>query len=311
MIKQVFLIIAGALAALSPVAARAKSAPDPLPAEFMPSSEVRPGMEGEGRTVFEGFTPETFKVRILGVQHNAMPAGNLILARIDNPRFRQHGISKGMSGSPVYIDGRMIGAVAYGWEFSFEPICGIQPIEQMWSVWQAIGRPNAMIKIPGTVQGLRAIERCIGDGLNVNVTLLFEVARYEEVMEAFLRGLERRAEEGQPLDHVASVASFFVSRVDTKVDAFLERRGADEGLLHTAAIANAAMAYAAFQRTFRAPRWNRLAARGAKVQRPLKIPASATTGRRSSHLALQRAASASRISKAGWRTFAVMPARTE
>ena len=136
-------------------------------------------------------------------------------------------------------------------------------------LWRAIGRPNVMIKIPGTLPGLRAIERCVADGLNVNVTLLFEVARYEEVMEAYLRGLERRAEEGHPVDHVASVASFFVSRVDTMVDAFLERRGAAEALLHTAAIANAAMAYAAFQRTFRAPRWRRLAARGAKVQRPL------------------------------------------
>ncbi len=136
-------------------------------------------------------------------------------------------------------------------------------------LWQAIDRPNAMIKIPGTVQGLRAIERCIAAGLNVNVTLLFEVARYEEVMEAFLRGLERRVETGSPVDHVASVASFFVSRVDTKVDAFLERKGADEALLHKAATANAAMAYAAFQRTVRAPRWQRLASRGARVQRPL------------------------------------------
>ncbi len=136
-------------------------------------------------------------------------------------------------------------------------------------LWGAIDRPNAMIKIPGTLHGLRAIERCIAAGLNVNVTLLFEVARYEEVMEAFLRGLERRVEEGNPVDHVASVASFFVSRVDTRVDAFLERQGADEALLHTAAIANAAMAYAAFQRTVRAPRWQKLAARGAKVQRPL------------------------------------------
>jgi transaldolase len=136
-------------------------------------------------------------------------------------------------------------------------------------LWAAIARPNAMIKIPGTLAGLRAIERCIADGLNVNVTLLFEVARYEEVIEAFLRGLERRAEAGHAVDHVASVASFFVSRVDSKVDGFLEREGAPEELLHTAAIANAAMAYAAFQRAFRAPRWGRLAARGARVQRPL------------------------------------------
>lgn len=134
-------------------------------------------------------------------------------------------------------------------------------------LWSAIGRPNAMIKIPGTAQGLRAIERAIGAGINVNVTLLFQVARYEEVIEAYLRGLEQRAEDGQPVDRVASVASFFVSRVDTRVDPQVEK--SDPGLLHQAAIANAWAAYAAFQRAVRAPRWEALAARGARVQRPL------------------------------------------
>lgn len=134
-------------------------------------------------------------------------------------------------------------------------------------LWSAIARPNAMIKIPGTAQGLRAIERAIAGGINVNVTLLFQVARYEEVIEAWLRGLEQRAEDGLPVDRVASVASFFVSRVDTRVDALVEDAAPE--LLHTAAIANAWAAYAAFQRAMRAPRWEALAARGARVQRPL------------------------------------------
>ncbi len=137
-------------------------------------------------------------------------------------------------------------------------------------LWAAIDRPNAMIKIPGTRAGLPAIRRCIADGLNVNVTLLFEVARYEEVIEAFLSGLEQRAERGLPVRSVASVASFFVSRVDTKVDGILERApGAPEAIRSSAAIANACAAYAAFQRAFRGPRWSRLAERGAQVQRPL------------------------------------------
>jgi transaldolase len=135
-------------------------------------------------------------------------------------------------------------------------------------LWAAVARPNLMIKIPGTVEGLGAIERCIADGINVNVTLLFSVTRHEAVMEAYLRGLERRAAAGQPLDHVASVASFFVSRVDTKVDPMLGAAGRGD-LRGTIAIANACLAYAAFERVFQGPRWAKLSAHGARVQRPL------------------------------------------
>jgi transaldolase len=135
-------------------------------------------------------------------------------------------------------------------------------------LWAAVGRPNLMIKIPGTAEGLGAIERCIADGINVNVTLLFSVARHGAVMEAYLRGLERRASAGQPVDRVASVASFFVSRVDTKVDPMLQAAGRAD-LRGTGAIANACLAYAAFERVFQGPRWEALAARGARVQRPL------------------------------------------
>lgn len=146
-------------------------------------------------------------------------------------------------------------------------------------LWAALDRPNAMIKVPGTDEGLPAIEQLIADGVNVNVTLLFSLAGYEKVMEAYVRGLERRAQAGQPLGHVASVASFFISRVDGAVDAQLEalardasddaRRDHLKGLMGRAAVANAKVAYARFQKVFSGPRWAALEAQGAKVQRPL------------------------------------------
>ncbi|HYJ78140.1 MAG TPA: transaldolase [Longimicrobiaceae bacterium] len=144
-------------------------------------------------------------------------------------------------------------------------------------LWGAVDRPNVMIKVPGTAAGLPAIEQLLSEGINVNITLLFSLGGYERVMEAFLRGMERRAQAGAPLGRVASVASFFVSRVDTAVDAELERiagEGGERGeraraLLGRAAIANAKLAYAAFQRVFSGERWERLAALGAHVQRPL------------------------------------------
>jgi transaldolase len=133
---------------------------------------------------------------------------------------------------------------------------------------QAIDRPNALIKVPGTEAGVQAFEELTARGINVNVTLLFAVSRYEEIAEAFIRGLERRVERGEPIDRSASVASFFVSRVDTKVDAELERLGRTD-LRGRAAVANAKLAYASFQRLHSGPRWARLAAQGANVQRPL------------------------------------------
>ncbi len=132
----------------------------------------------------------------------------------------------------------------------------------------AVNRPNAMIKIPGTAEGLPAITRCLADGININVTLLFSVSRYEEVIEAFLRGLEERVARGQPVQRIASVASFFVSRLDTRIDPVLDAHGL-EHLRGTAAIANACVAYAAFERSVAGPRWQALAAHGARVQRPL------------------------------------------
>ncbi|HEU4570596.1 MAG TPA: transaldolase [Gemmatimonadales bacterium] len=137
-------------------------------------------------------------------------------------------------------------------------------------LWDRVARPNVMIKIPGTAEGLAAIEECVARGINVNVTLLFSVARHREVIEAWLRGLERRVAAGGAVDRLCSVASFFVSRVDGKVDPALDGAGAAGAPLRgTIAIANAAQAYAAFEAAFRGPRWEALAARGAQVQRPL------------------------------------------
>ncbi|HWE09838.1 MAG TPA: transaldolase [Solirubrobacteraceae bacterium] len=133
--------------------------------------------------------------------------------------------------------------------------------------WKRVNRPNVMIKIPGTPEGLGAIERGIYEGINVNITLLFAVEAYERVMDAYLKGLERRLAEDKPLD-VASVASFFVSRVDTAVDKRLEASGHEE-LYGTAAVANAREAYKRFENVFSGPRWDALRHAGAHVQRPL------------------------------------------
>jgi len=131
-----------------------------------------------------------------------------------------------------------------------------------------LDRPNVLIKVPGTTEGVRAFEELTALGVNVNVTLLFAVSRYEEIAEAFLLGLERRVDAGESIDKSASVASFFVSRVDTKIDKALE--GTDrKDLRGKAAVANAKIAYESFQRIFSGPRWEELAKRGARVQRPL------------------------------------------
>jgi transaldolase len=131
-----------------------------------------------------------------------------------------------------------------------------------------IDRPNVLIKVPGTAEGVKAFEELTALGINVNVTLLFAVKRYEEIAEAFIKGLERRVEAGESIDKSASVASFFVSRVDGKVDKALEGTG-HEDLRGKAAIANARIAYESFERIFSGPRWEALSEKGANPQRPL------------------------------------------
>jgi transaldolase len=142
-------------------------------------------------------------------------------------------------------------------------------LESARTYWKAADRPNVMIKIPGTPEGVGAIEQAIYEGINVNITLLFSVAAYQAIAEAYIRGLERRRAEGKALD-IASVASFFVSRVDTNVDKKLEAIGGDATkLAGTAALANARAAYARFKEIFSGERWEALAAAGAALQRPL------------------------------------------
>lgn len=144
-------------------------------------------------------------------------------------------------------------------------------------LWTLVSRPNLMIKIPATVPGVPAIRRAIYEGINVNVTLIFSLERYAQVIDAYLSGLEDRLAAGLPIDRIASVASFFVSRVDTKVDKLLEAIIREEGpeaerarqLLGKAAIANARLAYAQFLEAFQSERFKALARHGARVQRPL------------------------------------------
>ncbi len=136
-------------------------------------------------------------------------------------------------------------------------------------LWSALDRPNAMIKIPGTEAGLPAISQAISIGMNVNVTLLFSVQRYRAVLDAFETGLETRLAAGNPIDRIASVASFFVSRVDTKADGILAGQLGTEPLRGTAALANAGAAYGAYLDAAKAPRWTALSAHGARMQRPL------------------------------------------
>jgi transaldolase len=142
-------------------------------------------------------------------------------------------------------------------------------IREAERLWAAVDRPNAMIKIPGTLAGLPAISHCIAAGVSVNVTLLFSVERYSQVIEAYLEGLDRRLEAGQPLRPVTSVASFFVSRVDGKVDPLLDALGHPHGLRGRIAIANACAAYRLFEWSLGTPRWDRLSKAGARPQRPL------------------------------------------
>jgi transaldolase/glucose-6-phosphate isomerase len=151
-------------------------------------------------------------------------------------------------------------------------------VKEARELWKAVDRPNLMVKVPGTRAGVPAFETLISEGININVTLLFAVEAYENVAAAYIRGLEKRAGEGKPVDSIASVASFFVSRIDTAVDALLKQKaeaasGEDrahiESLYGKTAIANAKRAYQRFKTAFSGSRWEALAQRGAKPQRVL------------------------------------------
>jgi transaldolase len=144
-------------------------------------------------------------------------------------------------------------------------------IAEARALWWMVDRPNMFIKIPATVEGLPAITQAISEGISVNVTLIFSLQRYSEVIDAYMAGLEKAAENGHDLSGITSVASFFVSRVDTEVDKRLDKLGTPEAkaLRGKAAIANARLAYELFEQRTATPRWESLKARGARVQRPL------------------------------------------
>ena len=148
---------------------------------------------------------------------------------------------------------------------------GIQTLAAARELHERIDRPNVMIKIPATEEGLSAIEQMISEGRNVNVTLIFSLSRYQEVMNSYIRGIEFRVANGLPVQHIQSVASFFISRVDNDIDQLLDADGSEQAqsLKGTAAISQARLAYALFQKTFSGERWVKLAQHGAHVQRPL------------------------------------------
>jgi transaldolase len=154
-----------------------------------------------------------------------------------------------------------------------------ETIEEARRLFKLVDRKNVMIKIPGTPEGIPAIEQCIYEGININITLLFSLASYRQTIDAYIRGLERRAAEGKPVSGIASVASFFVSRIDTAVDKRLDERIARSNseeekntlrsLQGKIAIANAKMAYQIFKDVFHKERFSALKERGAQAQRPL------------------------------------------
>jgi len=151
-------------------------------------------------------------------------------------------------------------------------------LEEARRLWKTVNRPNLMVKVPGTPEGIPAIRTLLEEGLNINITLLFAQSTYEKVAEAFLAALEARAAKGQPINHIASVASFFVSRIDTlidgKIDNMLKTATGDtkallESIHGTIAIANAKLTYEKYQELFGGARWAALAAKGAQTQRLL------------------------------------------
>jgi len=152
-------------------------------------------------------------------------------------------------------------------------------VEEARRLWKTVDRPNVMVKVPGTAEGATAVRRLTSEGINVNITLLFAIEAHERVIDAYMAGLEDRIKAKQPIDGLASVASFFVSRVDTEIDKRLDALIAKAPnqqekerlamLKGRAAIANAKLAYRLFQQKFAGPRWEALAKEGARVQRPL------------------------------------------
>jgi len=144
-------------------------------------------------------------------------------------------------------------------------------VSEATRLWATVDRPNVMVKVPGTVEGAKAVRELTANGVNVNITLLFSIDAYRSVIEAYMAGLEDRITQGKSIDTIHSVASFFVSRVDTEVDKRLDAAADNAGddLHGKAAIANAKLAYKLFQESVESPRWKAIAAKGGTLQRPL------------------------------------------
>ncbi|MCE7062262.1 transaldolase [Dyadobacter sp. CY343] len=171
---------------------------------------------------------------------------------------------------PVYNEEDVVGADGYV-SLEVSPFLALDTqgtISQARQLWDAVDKDNVMIKIPGTEPGLPAIQTAISEGININVTLLFGLDRYEAVTEAYISGLEQRAAQGLPVNHVSSVASFFLSRIDILVDPMLDEKGVGE-MKGEVAIASAKLAYQIYKRVFSSDRWKKLEEKGAVPQRLL------------------------------------------
>jgi transaldolase len=195
---------------------------------------------------------------------------NLILDDIRNAAKALRPVYDQTDGRDGYVSIEVAPTLAYQTEKTFS---------EAVRIFDFLGQPNILVKIPGTPEGIPAFQRAITKGINVNVTLVFSMENYRAVANAYIDALEQRAAAGQPIDRLASVASFFVSRVDTAVDKKLDeligsttnsaRQGELRSLLGKAAVANAKLAYEAYQDIFSGPRWDKLSAKGAQTQRCL------------------------------------------
>jgi transaldolase len=163
-----------------------------------------------------------------------------------------------------HVDGRVSIEVSPGLAHNTE-----QTVAEAADLWKTVDQPNLLIKIPGTKEGWPAITETIGSGISVNVTLIFGLEQYQHVMEAYVSGLEKAKQNGHDLSTIHSVASFFVSRVDTEIDKRLDESGADASLKGRAGVANARLAFKAYEEFFSGDRWAALEAAGANKQRPL------------------------------------------
>jgi transaldolase len=225
-------------------------------------------------TIFERALAEgaAYDAQIAGAPPELSPAGLFELIETDDVRTacdRFATVFEDTEGQDGYVSIEVSPSQAFDADAT---------VAEARRLWQAVDRPNVMVKVPGTNEGARAIRQLISEGINVNVTLLFAIAAHNRVIEAYLSGLEDRLGASGKIDQVASVASFFVSRVDTEIDKRLnamaattaaEQRDRLLSLRGKAAIANARLAYRLFSERFSGDRWERLESHGAMVQRPL------------------------------------------